>query len=106
MSTHFFIFSQRLKEYIVRHEGDDELFVEENEDKLSPRSQDTVLKYVLEFIKNQYTLSIRPDDMIQVCKAVIALFPSLKVEDSEIGGIVSFVRSKTMLVNYSFEIHL
>lgn len=56
---------------------------------LSSRSQSLVFKYILDFIKSRYTLSAKSSDVIKVCHATVELFPSLKLQNSTIGGIVS-----------------
>lgn len=56
---------------------------------LTSRSQSLVFKYVLDFIKSRYTLSAKSSDVIKVCHATVELFPSLKLQNSTIGGIVS-----------------
>lgn len=71
-------------------EGDEDLFVEENETSLSPRSQEIVSKYIYEFIKKEYTCAAKPDEVKKVCKAAIELFGSLMVKESTIEGIVCF----------------
>lgn len=80
---------QRLKAYIVEAEGDEDLFVEESEGALSPRGQEKVYKHVFEFLLKEYTATAKLRDVLNVCKATVELFNSLKTNDSEIGVIVS-----------------
>lgn len=71
-------------------EGDEDLFVEENESGLSPKSQEIVFKHVYNFIRNEYSLDVKADDVKNVCVAAVELFDSIKIQNSTIGGIVRF----------------
>lgn len=81
-----------MKDYIVQEDGDEELFIEEQDHgNLTTKSQSTVCKHIFGFIKRHYTLSATSNDIVQVCKAAVELFGSLKAKNSAIDGIVSSV---------------
>lgn len=86
----FFYNQQKFRKYIEDVEGCDDLFIEEQETGLAPSSQQIVYKLIFEFIKDQYSLFAKPTEIENVCMAAIELFPSIKANGSEIGGIVSF----------------
>lgn len=78
-----------LKQFILDCEKKDDIFVEEKTFGLSVASQSTIIKYIFNFIKREYSLSVEPTIVEEVCKSAVELFESLKQKDSTIGGIVS-----------------
>lgn len=80
-----------MKQYIQNEEGGNELLfdVESQLGFLPVQSQKCIFKYVFEFIKREFSLSAKNNEIILICRAVIDLFASLKTENSVIGGIVS-----------------
>lgn len=83
------MFYQQLRKFIIDAEGDDEILEEEYECGLTPTTQTKVFKYVFDYIKTTHTVAAKKRDVELICTAVIELFPSLKIEKSSIGGIVS-----------------
>lgn len=67
---------------------DDDLFTEEQNGGLTLASQGIVCQHIFDFIKQEYTINAKAETVMEVCKAAIVLFASLKANGSEIGGIV------------------
>lgn len=77
-----------LFEYLKEHKCD-ELFNEEEEmQKLCPMSAKRLAQHITAFIVETYSLKPNKDDIIDVCKGTIALFPSLETQPSCCDGIV------------------
>lgn len=79
---------QRLKDFILDCDQKDDLFVEEKNSVLSISSQNAVVAHIFNFIKKEYSVSVEPSIIEEVCKAAVELFGSLKKQESTIGGIV------------------
>lgn len=66
------------------------MFLEEQElGALTSRSRNAVYKYVFEYIKLHYGVNAKTDIIVKVCLAAVNVFPTLKTENTESGGIVS-----------------
>lgn len=89
---------KRLKDFILERDGEDDLFIEELNQGLTLASQNRIFHHVFEFIKSEYTVQAKTATIIEVCKAAIELFQSLKIEDSAIGGIVSIINCNYFII--------
>lgn len=71
-------------------EGNDEIFHEEEElGSLTSRSRNAVYKYVFEYIKLNFTVNAKTDDIVKVCRTAVKVFPTMKTESQVNFGIVS-----------------
>lgn len=87
-----------MKNFILERDGEDYLFIEEQNQGLTLASQNRIFHHVFEFIKSEYTVQAKTESIIEVCKAAIELFHSLKIEESAIGGIVSIVNCNPFII--------
>lgn len=81
---------QRLKDFILNHEKDVDLFAEEEKTGLSMASQSIVISHLFDFIKTEYSCQVEPKIAEEICKAAVELFASLRKKGSNIGGVVSY----------------
>lgn len=81
---------QRIRSYMLENEK--EHLIEEYEklpNKLPKRFTSDVAHVIFDYVLAEYSIRATPDEISGVCKAVVELFPTLKADPSEIGGIVS-----------------
>lgn len=81
---------QRVKDFILNHEKDVDLFAEEEKSGLSMASQSIVMNHLFDFIKTEYSCQVEPKIVEEICKAAVELFASPKKKGSIIDGIVSY----------------
>lgn len=66
------------------------IFAEESRNKfLSRKSKKILIKKAVDFMVIEFSLHPTQDQIIDVCIALVGLFKSLKVEPSNLNGIVS-----------------
>lgn len=69
------------------------IFVEQKtlgpSEKFSVKTRRQLVNHLVDFMRNVYGKQIKTDHKIAVAKAAIILFPCMKIENSDIGGIVS-----------------
>lgn len=70
---------------------------------LSPQSRRSLIKCLVQFIDGEYSGKPTNADITNVCHATINLFSSLKVEKSDIGGIVRILLLVFVLIYCSSE---
>lgn len=54
------------------------------------KTRKQLIDLLFEYIREKLSTKPTKDELIELCHTTILLFPSLKTENSEIGGIVSF----------------
>lgn len=64
---------------------------EQNAAHLSVDSMDILLTHIKQFIENEFQRLPTTDELINVCRAVTLLFPSLQTENGPNHGIVSII---------------
>lgn len=77
-----------LHEYLKEKKCDDLFIEEENLSCLSKGSLKHLTQNITSFIEETYSLKASKEDVVDVCKAAILLFPSLETKPSDINGIV------------------
>lgn len=83
---------QRLKDFILKEEGNEELFHEEKQlGNLTQHSKKRVYEHIFNFIKKNYTIAAKADDIRNVCCAAVNIFTSLKAKNADPDGIVRTV---------------
>lgn len=60
-------------------------------EKLSVKTRRQLVNHLVDFMRHVYGKQIVTEHKISVAKAAIILFPCLKIQNSAIGGIVSFI---------------
>lgn len=81
---------QQLKDYILKAEGNESLFFEEERlGHLTQASRKSVFSHITNYIVLNYTLAVKPIDIETICLASVEIFPSLKSTGADSNGIVS-----------------
>lgn len=94
---------QSLHNFITK-QNQDSLFDEHEMLKfLSPQSRRSLIKCLVQFINDEYSGNPTNADITNVCHATINLFSFLKVEKSDIGGIVRILLLVFVLIHCSSE---
>lgn len=81
-------FLKMLSGYLKEKKCDNLFIEEENLHCLSKTSTKQLAQNLTSFINELYSLKASKEEIFDVCKGAIALFPSLETKPSEISGIV------------------
>lgn len=55
---------------------------------IGTRSLDKIMDRTADFVQESFGPGQKPDELVQVCLALIQIFPSFKAPNSQCGGIV------------------
>lgn len=85
-----FRLNQSLESYLINAGVDKIIFESKTTGNLTEVTRKLLVRHVVKYMEQMYGLSPRKEQYISTSNAVICLFPCLKYESSQLGGIVSF----------------